>query len=121
MKQPQTIKPSYVSPRDWEIMETVIKASCQYYNITEEEMLTISNRQEPANIRRQAMYLISTNTALKPQAIADRFGVSRYPVTSAMDIIPSHKKIYIQTAYSLRDIVAIVNSFEKKHQWQINP
>lgn len=111
---------SFISPQDKEIMEAVIKATCDFFEVTEEEMLTISNKPDAANIRRLAIYLIMTSTSLKPAAVADRFKVSRFPIISAVDIIDTHRKIYKQTAYSLNSIATIANNFEKKHQWQIS-
>jgi chromosomal replication initiation ATPase DnaA len=111
---------AFILPRDKEIMEAIIKAACEHYDISEDVLMTVTKKPEATSIRHECMYLIISNTGLKDYAVADRFGITRTPLKRGVEIIETHRTIYRQTLDNLNAIVAIANNFEKKYQWQIS-
>jgi chromosomal replication initiation ATPase DnaA len=118
-KHPPVVKNLHILPKDKEIMEAVIRATCQYFEITEDELINTSKKKNPVEVKRLCIYLIMKNSDLKDYAVAERFGITRTPVNDGVEIIDTHKKIYRQTSDNLREIAAIANTFEKKYSWHI--
>ena len=118
-KNPPVVKNFMAAPNDKEIMESVIKAACQYYEISEDELMNQSKKADPVAIRRMSMYLIMKNTSLRDYVVAERFGITRTPLNDSVGIIEVHAKIYRQTSGTLQAIANIANNFEKKYAWHI--
>lgn len=112
-------KPAFISPVDREIMEAIIKATCVYYEITEEQLIAISKKSEATAVRRQCFYLIRQNTNISNENISQRLQLSRSPVSRGHGIIEIHKKIYAHTSHALKGIAALANNFEKSCAWHI--
>lgn len=118
--QPPVVKNIIASPRDKELMEVVIICTCNYFGITEHDMIT-SKKMDIVDIKRICIYLIVKNTSLKDYSVAERFGITRTPLNSGVDIIETRLrlKIYRQTSDTLKAIADLANNFEKKHPWLI--
>jgi chromosomal replication initiation ATPase DnaA len=112
-------KNKFINPVDLEIMEAVIKAVCDYYAITEADLISRPITSEHTNVRRITYYLIATNTELKHWMIADRLLCARSRVTKSIDTIRLYKEIYAPTRNLIAAIINIANSFTKKHPWLI--
>lgn len=108
-----------VHPSDKEKMEAIIKATCVYYSLTEEELVRADKSMDSTAARYQCFYLIAINTSIKPKRIGHRLCKSRQVVLKAKGIIELHKTIYGQTRDTLKAIVAIANTFEKTTEWHI--
>jgi chromosomal replication initiation ATPase DnaA len=109
--------------RTQEIVSAIIKATCTYYGISEEDLINTDRRRDAVNRRRLPMYLIMKNTDLTDNAAAERFGVTRSPFKASVDLIEyqvERKTIYRQTEDTLNAIAAIANNFEKKYAWHIH-
>jgi chromosomal replication initiation ATPase DnaA len=116
----QVKQKTFILPRDKEVMELVIKAACEHFDIPEGDLMTVTKKPEATSIRHMCMYLIMTNTSMKDYTVADRFGITRTPLKRGVEIIETHRTIYRQTLDSLRAIAEIANNFEKKYEWQIS-
>jgi chromosomal replication initiation ATPase DnaA len=112
--QPPIVKTIIASPRDKELMEAVIAATCSYFSIIEQEMIT-SKKMDVVDIKRICIYLIVQNTSMKDYAIAERFGMTRTPLNAGVDIIETRirLKIYRQTSDTIKAISDLANNFEK--------
>ena len=110
---------AFITPVDKEKVEAIIKATCEYYGITEATLLADEKEMAATAIRRQCYFLISQNTDIKADKIAKRFKRSRMAVVRGASIIESHKAIYAQTSRSLKAIVMLANTFDKTTEWLI--
>lgn len=118
-KHPPVVKNLHILPKDKEIMEALIWATCQYFEITEDELINTSKKRNPVEVKRLCIYLIMKNSDLKDYAVAERFGITRTPLNYGVEVIDAHKKIYRQTSDNLQKIATLANTFEKKYSWHI--
>lgn len=107
-----------ILPWEKEIIETVIQAACNFYEISREELLT-RQQTEVSQIRFICFYIISRNTSCKDHAIGSMFMRKRDAVRYGIDVVDTHKKIYPQTLRNLNTVIDIANKFEKKFEWHI--
>lgn len=114
-----TKRKTFNSPSDAELMENVIKAACQHFEISEDDFITAKRVSTIVNLRRICIYLIMKNTDLRDYAVAERFRISRTQVNHGNDIIDLRKGIYGQTSVTMKTIAAIANNFGKKYEWVI--
>jgi|SRR5579871_1933134 len=107
------------NPSDRELIEAVKKAACEYYEISETDLIE-SGAYEIANLRYLCFWLIMENTKLKDYVIADIFNKKRSTVIYGVGLIEIHKEIYRQTLDKLKAIAELANNFEKKYSWHIH-
>jgi len=108
----------YIHPKDKELMETVINAACNYFEIDESIMLNNSST-DIANIRYIVCYIIMKNTELKDYIIAKRVNKARSTINTGVEKIDIHKDIYRQTLDNINGVISVANNFEKKYVWHL--
>jgi chromosomal replication initiation ATPase DnaA len=114
------IKQSVLNPADRELVQAIKKATCQYFDITEERLMEDST-PTVANIRFLCFWLIGHNTHLKDYMIGQAFDKARSSVLYGVSLIDAHKDIYRQTLDNLKGIARIADNFEKNYSWHILP
>ena len=106
-----------ITPDNREMIQMVIKAACQYYGVSEKQLL---NEHSLANARHLCFYIIKlTANNLMDYNIGHFFNRKRTAVQYGIDLIEHHHKIYRQTLGNLNSIISIANNFEKNYQWHI--
>lgn len=111
-----TIENVFLSPDDRELVESVIKAACIFFQIEQQELINDSRLVKARHI---CFYVISNNTHLKEKVIGEIFSKSRTAVRYGLSQMEVHVKIYRQTLDNMTCVAAIANTFEKKHKWHI--
>lgn len=114
------IQKAVFNPTDRELVESIKKAACEHFDITQDRLITDST-PTVANIRFLCFWLIDKNTEIKDYMIGRAFDKARGSVLYGIDLIDVHKKIYRQTLDNLRSIARIANNFEKNYTWHIQP
>lgn len=112
-----TLKNVFLSPDDRELVEAVINAACIFFQVERDELIAGTKL---AKSRHLCFYIISNNTHLNEKTIGAIFGKGRTAVQYGISQTQVHKKIYRQTLGSINGIVAIANTFDKKHTWHIH-
>jgi chromosomal replication initiation ATPase DnaA len=111
---------SYVKPKDLEIANAIVRATCEVFEISE-EALRSDNRATIANMRQMVYFLMKKYTDMKDYNIGARMGKSsRHAISFGVEKIETHKRIYRQTMDELCMIVERANTFEKKYYWHLH-
>lgn len=113
-----TDKKYFIMPDKKEIIECIIKATCQHFDIDEETLIK-NESLDVARIRQLCVYLLFTSAELKEKVIAEYFQKARSTVQYSISLIDAQKKIYRQTLGNLNSIITIANNFDKKYQWHL--
>lgn len=106
-----------ISPDNREIIECVIKAACQYYNVTRDQLI---EEHRLANARHLCFYIIKVSTEdVFDYSIGKYFNKKRTAVQYGIGIIDHQKIIYRQVIGNLNAIIEIANNFDKKYPWHL--
>lgn len=112
-------KVNTLSPANLELIDCVMSAACQYYNVSRELLI---NEYRMANARHLCYFIIMSGTSgLYDYEIGVLFNRKRTAVQYGIGQISAHKEIYRQTLGDLNSIIQIANNFEKKHTWHLLP
>jgi hypothetical protein len=114
---PTLLEDVFLSPDDRELVEAVIKAACIFFQVEREDLI---NDRKLAKTRHLCFDIISNNTHLNEKTIGEIFCKGRTAVQYGISQMEVHKKIYRQTLGNINSIVAIANTFDKKHTWHIH-
>lgn len=107
-----------ISKMESEIVDSVQRAVCDYFNINEDGLMTNKNFRY-VYIRRLCLFLIKENTTLSLNDLSAMFHVERSNIFKGIDVIKFQKGIYTSVAYDVKNIYRIANNFEKKFEWQL--
>ena len=112
-------KVNAITPENRELIECVMKAVCNYFDVTEKQL---KEEHKLATARHYCFYLIKENTTgVFDYNIGAFFNRKRTAVQYGIDLVDHHKFIYRQTLGTLNTIIQIANNFEKKYTWDLQP
>jgi len=116
-KKKASEKISTISPANRELIEGVISAACQHFDVTREQLL---GEYRLTNARHLCFYIIhNSTTGVFDYDIGGFFNKKRTAVQYGINLIDTHKVIYRQTLGDLNAIITIANSFVKKYEWHL--
>ena len=107
---------TFLSPAYRELVEFVMLAACKYSGISMDALFT---EQQYTRQRQLCFFLIRKNTCLSEKVIGRIFNLSRTAIRYGIEKTEIHVKIYRQSLDTLRGVMAIVNTFDKKYQWHL--
>lgn len=93
----------YVSPEDKQKCEVVIGAACKHFDI-ERGILFKDASYNVIAIKQMCIYLMKVNTKMSDRSLAAYLNISKSSVSSSVEKIRIHKKIYADTANGLKHI-----------------
>lgn len=113
----ETKKVNTISPVCLELIDCVMGAACQYFNVSRELLI---NEYRMANARHICYYIIiNSTTGVYDYDIGKFFNRKRTAVQYGIGQISAHKDIYRQTLGEINSIIQIANNFEKKYSWHL--
>ena len=92
-------------------LNRIVAACCEYYELSEEDLLTLKSR-DVSNVRHYVYYIISVNLTISNPAIAELFGKGKNTknvIRFGIEKITAHKNIYSDVQRNLRKIAELAN------------
>lgn len=111
-------KKFFISLRDREIIDFIIKAGCEVFDFSENDLFDRSN-YEATKLRKLVAYLCIKNTDASKMAISEKMGFTKRNLYYIIDEIDVHVKIYFTTISHLNMIIDKANNFTKNHEWHL--
>lgn len=113
------IRINVISPVYREMIEKVIDAACQYFEVSREQL---NSEYRLYNARHLCFYIIMENAkGVYDYDIGSFFNRKRTAVQYGIGLVSAHLNIYRQTVGDLNAIIAIANNFTKKYEWHLQP
>ena len=98
-----------LSKADKTKLDKITKACCEYYELTEKELMQ-TNSRSVTKVRQYACYLLHINIpTLSDRAMAEIFGKAKSTIQYGLETIEAHSRVYADTHTALQKIAEIAN------------
>lgn len=99
----------YITPIDQAKVDAIIAACCEFYQI-EKQLLIDSRERSIVEMRQQCCYLISKNTKLTQEALAETFNRKRPAIINGIKLAEFDATKHPSVKYILKEIIFKANT-----------